>query len=142
MFELDKRLAQDTVTIGNFKLSRLLLSKDSRYPWCILVPQINGITESYQLTEQQQIALCQESALVASQLMTIFKGDSMNVAALGNVVSQLHVHHVVRFEHDACWPGPIWGYGQLQPYDSSDLESLTLKVTQLFEGQLGFSTAH
>jgi len=142
MFELDERLSQDTATVGHFKLSQLLLSKDSRYPWCILVPQINGITESYQLTQQQQIELCQESALVASQLMTMFNGDSMNVAALGNVVSQLHVHHVVRFEHDACWPGPIWGQGESQPYESCDFESLALKVAQRFEGKLGFKAAY
>lgn len=139
MFELDKRLAKDTVFIGNFQLSRVLLSKDSRYPWCILVPQVNDITESYQLSEQQQIQLCQESAWVASQLMATFKGDSMNVAALGNVVSQLHVHHVVRFDNDACWPGPIWGQGESTPYTQSDLESLALKITSLFEGKLGFT---
>jgi diadenosine tetraphosphate (Ap4A) HIT family hydrolase len=138
MFELDKRLENDTITIGDFQLSRVLLSKDSRYPWCILVPRVNAITESYQLSEQQQIQLCQESAWVASQLMVMFKGDSMNVAALGNVVSQLHVHHVVRFENDACWPGPIWGVGQSTPYTQSDLKSVALKITVLLEGKLGF----
>jgi diadenosine tetraphosphate (Ap4A) HIT family hydrolase len=139
MFELDKRLARDTLTIGHFPLSRLLLSKDSRYPWCILVPQVNDITESYQLSEQQQIQLCAESALVARELMVRFKGESMNVAALGNVVSQLHVHHVVRFETDTCWPGPIWGVGQSIPYAQNDLKSVALKITALFEGKLGFT---
>lgn len=138
MFELDKRLAADTLVVGNFELSTLLLSRDSRYPWCILVPKVAGISESYQLSDQQQIQLCKESSLVASELMTMFNGDSMNVAALGNVVSQLHVHHVVRFENDESWPGPIWGQGTAIGYQNTELEALKTKLVACFEGSLGF----
>lgn len=140
MFELDKRLARDTLVIGDFTLSTLLLSRDSRYPWCILVPREPSICESYQLTSEQQHQLHLESALVAEQLMAMFNGDSMNVAALGNVVSQLHIHHVVRFEHDASWPGPIWGQGTAIPYQNTELQALKTKLAGCFKGALGFKT--
>lgn len=138
MFELDKRLAADTLVIGDFTLSRLLLSRDSRYPWCILVPREPNICESYELNNAQQHQLHLESALVAEQLMLMFNGDSMNVAALGNVVSQLHVHHVVRFENDESWPGPIWGQGTAIGYQNTELEALKTKLAACFEGSLGF----
>ncbi len=140
MFELDKRLQRDTLVVGNFELSSLLLSRDRRYPWCILVPRVAGISESYQLDQNQQIQLCQESSLVASELMRIFNGDSMNIAALGNVVSQLHVHHVVRFKDDECWPGPIWGVGTALSYTNIELQALNDKLVKCFENKLGFNS--
>ena len=85
-------------------------------------------TESYQLTAEQQQQLCLESAMVAETLMNEFNGDSMNVAALGNVVSQLHVHHVVRFTSDDTWPGPIWGVGQAVPYSDEALMAMKSKL--------------
>lgn len=138
MFELDKRLASDTVVIGNLPLSAVLMSRDSRYPWCILVPRIANITESYQLTAEQQQQLCLESAMVAKTLMSEFNGDSMNVAALGNVVSQLHIHHVVRFTSDDTWPGPIWGVGQAVPYSAEALMAMKSKVTAMLATQQDF----
>lgn len=141
MFKLDHRLAQDTQVIGHFRLSTLLLSRDSRYPWCILVPRVADITESYQLSDEQQHQLNLESAFVAKSLMALFNGDSMNVAALGNVVSQLHIHHVVRFKDDETWPGPIWGQGVSVPYDSMVLMQRVATIAQQFEGQLNFKAA-
>ena len=138
MFELDKRLASDTVVIGNLPLSAVLMSRDSRYPWCILVPRIANITESYQLTAEQQQQLCLESAMVAKTLMSEFNGDSMNVAALGNVVSQLHVHHVVRFTSDDTWPGPIWGVGQAVPYSAEALMTMKSRMVAVLATQQGF----
>ncbi|MGB0897658.1 MAG: HIT domain-containing protein [Psychrobium sp.] len=138
MFELDKRLANDTVVVGNFPLSVVLMSRDSRYPWCILVPRVADITESYQLTIEQQQQLCLESAMIAETLMAEFKGDSMNVAALGNVVSQLHVHHVVRFTNDDTWPGPIWGVGQVVPYSDEALIAMKSRIGAVLATQQDF----
>ena len=109
MFQLDNRLEADTLLLGAFPLSLLLLSKDANYPWCILVPQREDIREIYQLNGADRQQLLDESCLVAETLNTLFAGDKINVAAIGNMVPQLHMHHVVRFKTDAAWPGPVWG---------------------------------
>ena len=109
MFQLDPRLEADTQLLGAFPLSLLLLSKDANYPWCILVPQREDIREIYQLNGADRQQLLDESCLVAETLNTLFAGDKINVAAIGNMVPQLHMHHVVRFKTDAAWPGPVWG---------------------------------
>ncbi len=139
MFELDARLAKDTVVVGHFPLSVVLMSRDSRYPWCILVPKVANITESYQLSAEQQHQLCEESSTLAKALMAEFKGESMNVAALGNVVSQLHVHHVVRFSDDATWPGPIWGVGDAVPFSEIELVARQSRIQSILENKVGFN---
>lgn len=141
MFELDPRLNNDTVTLGQFGLSQVLLMNDKRYPWCILVPQVADITEAYQLSQGQQAALSEESNAVAKALMELFDGDSLNVAALGNVVAQLHVHHVVRFCEDHTWPGPVWGVGQPISYSSQELARRVDEITQKLAMLDGFVAA-
>ena len=122
MFQLHPRLAADTVIAGRFKLSLCLLVNDARYPWCILVPQREGISEIYQLPEDDQYQLQRESSRLAEAMMTLFTADKMNLAALGNLVPQLHLHHVARYRDDAAWPGPIWGVGDSQPYTPEQIE--------------------
>jgi diadenosine tetraphosphate (Ap4A) HIT family hydrolase len=109
MFQLDPRLESSTLLLGAFPLSLLLLSKDANYPWCILVPQREGMGEIYQLSPEDRIQLLDESCLVAETLSNLFAADKINVATIGNMVPQLHMHHVARFERDAAWPGPVWG---------------------------------
>lgn len=109
MFQLDSRLEADTLLLGAFPLSLLLLSKDANYPWCILVPKREQISEIYHLNEVDRQQLLDESCLLAETLSNLFAADKINVATLGNMVPQLHMHHVVRFERDAAWPGPVWG---------------------------------
>ena len=109
MFQLDSRLEADTLLLGAFPLSLLLLSKDANYPWCILVPKREQISEIYHLNEVDRQQLLDESCLLAETLSDLFAADKINVATLGNMVPQLHMHHVVRFERDAAWPGPVWG---------------------------------
>jgi len=109
MFALDPQLANDTIVIGDLELSRVLLMNDKNYPWIILVPRIEQAVEVFQLSESQQRELTAESALIAQVMYRHFSADKMNVAALGNVVAQLHVHHIVRFKSDLCWPKPVWG---------------------------------
>ena len=135
-FSLDPRLLNDCEVIGDLPLCRVLLMKDSRYPWCILVPRQADITEIYQLSVEQQQQLLAESSLLGKKLMAMCEGRKLNVAALGNVVSQLHVHHVVRFENDAAWPGPVWGVGTAEPYDNKSLAAVIDKLRQDLAEQL------
>lgn len=127
-FTLHPQLVKDCIEIAELPLSKLLLSNDSNYPWFILVPKVADISEIYQLDWQQQQQLLNESSLLSELLMQIFAGDKINVAALGNVVEQLHVHHVVRFKSDACWPKPIWGQLPAKPYTEDELQEIKTKV--------------
>ncbi|WP_442876568.1 HIT domain-containing protein [Endozoicomonas sp. GU-1] len=127
-FELDPQLARDCVVIGDFPVCRLLLMNDSQYPWFILVPRIQGVEEIYQLDEAAQQQLLFESSYLAEMLQVLFCADKMNVAALGNVVRQLHVHHVVRFTADAAWPAPVWGRHPARPYTDEQLAEVMHKL--------------
>lgn len=120
-FELDSILAEDCHFITELKLSRLLLMDNQDYPWCILVPRISGIREIHELTDSQQQQLLAESSRLARTMMELFNGEKMNVAALGNMVPQLHVHHIVRKHTDKAWPHPVWGFGQPSPYRADEV---------------------
>ncbi|MDD0975728.1 HIT family protein [Pseudomonas fontis] len=109
MFALDQRLEQDTYPLGDFPLCRLLLSKDANYPWFILVPRRADISEVFQLDDTDQLQLWKETSALAEVLKRSFAADKMNVATLGNVVSQLHMHVIVRRKDDVAWPAPVWG---------------------------------
>ncbi len=122
-FALDPRLVADTHAIGELELSRLVLMDDVRFPWLILVPRIAGARELIDLDERDQHALLGEINLVGRALETMFKPDKLNVAALGNVVAQLHVHVIVRFSGDAAWPRPIWGCGERVAYAEAERAS-------------------
>jgi len=116
MFELHPRLAQDTLAIGDFPLCRLLLMNDASYPWFILVPRRFGIREIFELPQREQQQLLRESSQLSLVVSRIFQADKLNIAALGNVVPQLHLHHIVRYQNDQAWPGPVWGRFPAQPY--------------------------
>ena len=120
MFTLDPQLAGDSIVIGDLPLSRVLLMNDKNYPWIILVPRIEQAVEIFQLSASQQGELSTESALIAETLYRHFSADKMNVAALGNVVAQLHIHHIVRFKTDLCWPKPVWGASAPVHYSSAE----------------------
>ncbi len=109
MFKLDDRLGQDTFRIADLELSTLLLMNDSTVPWLILVPKRPGITEIHQIAHQDRLLLIEETALVSKMLEDEFRPDKINVAALGNIVSQLHIHVIARYRGDRAWPGPVWG---------------------------------
>jgi len=131
-FELDARLAADTLPFGDFPLCRILLMNDAQYPWWILVPRRVGVREIYELNDTDQSQLLRESVLFGRALMQAYSGEKLNVAALGNVVPQLHIHHVVRFRGDPAWPAPVWGRAPAQPYREMDQrQCCTLLATQL-----------
>ncbi|OIO61463.1 MAG: hypothetical protein AUJ55_00065 [Proteobacteria bacterium CG1_02_64_396] len=116
MADLHPRLAADTYSLGRFPLSRLLLMNDRTYPWFILVPDREGVSEIQDLSQEDQIALIRESSLLSRAIRATLHPTRINVAALGNMVPQLHVHHIARFEDDPAWPGPVWGFGPAIPY--------------------------
>lgn len=127
-FYLHPQLAKDCIELTDFPLCKLLLSNDSAYPWFILVPRVCKVTDIYQLDWQQQQQLLNESSLLSELLMQVFDGDKMNVAALGNIVEQLHIHHVVRFKTDSSWPKPIWGQQPPTPYSKEALAKIKEKL--------------
>jgi len=108
-FTLHPRLQQDCISVGRFELCRLLMMNDSLYPWFILVPEKADISEIYQLNRAERGLLIEESSYLAENLAEMYQADKMNVAAIGNMVPQLHIHHIVRYRTDMAWPGPVWG---------------------------------
>ena len=104
MFQLHERLLADTVLVAEFTLSLVLLSKDANYPWIILVPKRHSIQEVYQLDIEDRQQLLHESCVVAETMTALFRPDKLNIATIGNMVPQLHMHHVARFSNDGAWP--------------------------------------
>lgn len=137
MFALDPRLQQDTLPIGDFPLCRLLLFNDSNYPWFILVPRREDISELFQLDDADQQQLWRETTALAELLKDSFDADKLNVATLGNVVSQLHMHVIVRKRDDGAWPAPVWGKLPATPYSAEQVaairERLRLVLTDDFK---------
>ena len=139
-FDLHPRLAADTIPIGVLPLCRVLLMNDISFPWCILVPAREGIREIHALPAEDQLQLMQEISGVSMAMEAAFAADKMNVAALGNVVPQLHVHVIARFEADPVWPAPVWGRLPSRPYPLSDAEQQLMKLRSAFDPIPGFRT--
>ncbi len=135
MFELHPRLAQDSVIIGRFTLSLLLLSKDANYPWCILVPEREDVYEIHHLSEEDQLQLIRESCRLSEVMTSLFDAHKMNVAALGNVVRQLHIHHIARFSDDPAWPQPIWGKVNMLDYTPEQLQDRIKRLQNALVGE-------
>ncbi|WP_247257409.1 HIT domain-containing protein [Pseudomonas moorei] len=138
MFALDPRLQQDTLPIGDFPLCRLLLSNDSNYPWFILVPRRDDISEIFQLEAADQLLLWQETTALAELLKDAFSADKLNVAALGNVVSQLHMHVIVRKHGDVAWPAPVWGKQPAKPYNAEQVAAIRERLRLLLTDNFTF----
>ncbi|TLX55821.1 HIT family protein [Stutzerimonas nosocomialis] len=128
MFALDPRLESDTVTLGDFPLSRLLLMNDAQYPWFILVPRREEVSELFQLGSEDQQRLWRETTLLAEVLKDTFQADKMNVATLGNMVSQLHMHVIARRKGDAAWPAPVWGRHAPVAYRQEQISAIRDKL--------------
>ena len=120
-FKLDRQLEQDTVLVADWHLCQVRLMNDSRYPWVILIPKVEDVSEIHQLADEQQQLLLGESVRLSKALEQLFAPHKLNVAALGNMVRQLHIHHIVRFEDDASFPRPVWGVGDAVPYEAGVL---------------------
>ena len=135
-FELHPQLLRDTLPVGRMRLSRLLLMNDANYPWFILVPERPGISEWFELPEVDQQLLLQESMALSRALKQLFQPDKINVAALGNVVPQLHLHHVARYRQDPAWPAPVWGARPAIPYEGGAWQQLIDQMSQHLGEQL------
>ena len=127
-FQLHERLQQDCILIGRFSLCQLLMMNDSQFPWFILVPERADIKEIYQLSVADRQLLSVESCFLAENMADLFKAHKMNMAAIGNMVPQLHIHHIVRYQIDKAWPAPVWGKFAALPYTELQIIELTDKV--------------
>lgn len=136
--DIHPQLQQDCLLLGRFELCHLLLMQDANYPWFILVPDREGVSEVYQMSAVDQQSLTRESALLARVLSQQFHADKVNIAALGNIVPQLHIHHVVRYRHDAAWPAPVWGAAPARPYDAQQLQDVIAKIRPFLQDSVNF----
>ena len=134
-FVLHSTLVNDTVVLGDFPLSKVLLSRDANYPWCILVPRRSGKREIHHLAQVDRQQLMIESCHLAEVMADLFVPDKMNVAALGNLVPQLHLHHVARFKTDKAWPKSIWGAHPPGEYAKKDLQALVARLRSALAGE-------
>ncbi len=129
-FRLDERLERDSELVTVLGLCQLRLMKDSRWPWLLLVPQREGISEIFELTPLDQTLLTFETNSVAEALKKATGVEKINVGAIGNIVRQLHVHIIGRSEGDQNWPRPVWGYGTAEPYRAGTEQEFLNKVIE------------
>jgi diadenosine tetraphosphate (Ap4A) HIT family hydrolase len=132
-YELHPQLAADTHPVVVFALCELRLMDDANYPWLVLVPRLPQARELVDLDTPQRHALSDEIALASRALHDVFQPHKLNVAALGNLVPQLHVHVIARYEHDPAWPSPVWGRVAARPYTP---EGLVERIAQLRDALL------
>jgi diadenosine tetraphosphate (Ap4A) HIT family hydrolase len=132
-FQLDARLATDTVFIATRTLCEIRLMNDRRWPWLILVPRIEGAEEIHDLPVSDQGQLATETSRVAAALKTHTKCTKINTGALGNMVRQLHIHVIARNENDPNWPGPVWGYGRREEYGRAELEEIVRRLQKVLD---------
>ena len=140
-FALDPRLAAETFVVGETPLNQVLLMNDARYPWLILVPWRCAVTVPFELSEADQAQLWWESMRLGEAMKAHFVADKLNIAALGNQVAQLHVHHIARFHADDAWPGPVWGVGNAVPYSDAALGAFMNELRSLLQQSLGLTGA-
>ncbi len=127
-FLLDSTLENDTLAVGQLPLCRVLLMDDRRFPWLILVPMRAGLREIIDLDATARAVLMEEITATSNALQACFNPDKLNVAALGNMVPQLHVHIIARFVSDAAWPKPIFGVGVPDPYPAHMAGSMVDRI--------------
>jgi diadenosine tetraphosphate (Ap4A) HIT family hydrolase len=134
-WSLHPQLEQDTETIGDLALSRLLVSRDANYPWLLLVPRRPGASEIIDLDAADQRQLMTEIASVSGALKAVTACDKLNVAAIGNMVPQLHVHIVARQRGDPAWPKPVWGALPARAWDPAERKRFIAAV----RGKIGIA---
>lgn len=135
MFQLNEQLKQDTVVVGQFHLCLVLLHKDANYPWVVLVPKRDRVKEIHQLAEEDQVQLIRESSRLSEVMTSLFAPKKMNIAALGNNVPQLHIHHVARYESDAAWPKSVWGAAPAKVYEADILKERLTRLNSSLVGE-------
>ena len=134
-FTLHPRLAADTIEIGDLPICKVLLMNDQQFPWLILVPRRASITELYQLESNDLLKTQEESLLISQLIMQHFNGEKLNTGAIGNLVPQLHLHHIVRFHSDPIWPKPVWGNIEASPYNAAQIKGLKNNLQHLIKAK-------
>lgn len=132
MFVLHERLAADTAVVCDWPLSAVLLANDATYPWLILVPRREGLRDFHDVAAADRPALMDEIDRASRALQALHAPDKINVAALGNMVPQLHVHVIARTTTDPAWPGPVWGAAPPVPYDPAALDEVLARLRAAF----------
>lgn len=132
-FEPDARLIADSYPVTELPLCQLRMMNDQRYVWLVLVPRHDHIREVHELSAADQQQLWQEGTRLGQAIKTHFGGDKLNIATLGNVVSQLHLHVVLRNQGDPAWPGPVWGHSQAEPYTSDQQTEMRSRILALID---------
>ncbi len=130
-FSLDPRLATDSTPLVDLALCAVRLMEDARYPWLVLVPRRPDVVEILDLPVPDQALLWDEVRLCAAALGHAVSPDKLNIAALGNVVAQLHVHVIARFTADDAWPRPVWGVHPPMPYEAADRTALSARLLRV-----------
>ncbi len=130
--ELHTRLKQDTYYLGDFNSNAVLLMRNALFPWFIIVPD-SAETEIHRLTENEQVKVLQQISAVSLFIENRFNVDKLNVAAIGNIVPQLHIHIIGRRKNDACWPGVVWGTDKFKNYEPDTV----LNIRQQLASSLG-----
>lgn len=131
-FKLAEELARDSYHIADWPLCDVRVMNDRQFPWFLLVPKVAGVTEFIDLNEDDQVQLLRESRFLCHWLKAEYSPDKLNVAALGNQVPQLHLHHIARFHADCAWPSPVWGKQAMLPLEEGEvarLQSLFSEIT-------------
>ncbi len=129
-FTLDERLERDGIPIASIGLCQLRLMNDRRWPWLILIPQRDGVSEIIDLSPLDQTMLTFEAAMVATALKKVTRAEKINIGALGNIVRQLHVHIIARRAGDPNWPGPVWGFGKAEPWPEADHQVFAARILE------------
>lgn len=132
-FSLASRLEADSHFLIDWPLCQVRLMDDARFPWLILVPRQAGLEEWTELSPEESARLSEEIQRAGRALATMFKPTKLNVGALGNIVRQMHVHVIARFDTDAAWPGPVWGQGTRIPYESAKRDRLCTELLPLLK---------
>ncbi len=129
---LDEQLERDSFPVVDLPLSTVRLLNDTRYPWLLLIPRVKDVAEIHDLDEQAQLLLTREITKSSLILTDLFMPTKINVGALGNIVRQLHIHVIARFDTDHTWPNPVWGVGNAIPYKDRELAERLSKLRQAF----------
>jgi diadenosine tetraphosphate (Ap4A) HIT family hydrolase len=132
-FILHPQLEADSVHLGDLSLCRVLLMNDARFPWIILVPRRTDYQDMIDLTDEEAICLMWEMRVASRMMQEVARPDKLNVAALGNIVPQLHIHIIARFVSDEAWPGPVWGNSERRAYPPHMMMGL---VDRMREGMM------
>ena len=129
-FKLNFRLLEDSTFVTKLNVSQVRLNHDARFHWLILIPEIAGLKELHDIPDEKQAIVQKEVNFCSAALQELTSADKMNVAALGNLVPQLHIHVIARKHNDNAWPQPVWSAGEAKPYEEENLAELVNELRQ------------